>query len=293
MDNLGITANALIFRGRPEPENIFSVLAFMSAGFNGILFMYAIFKLRDLANRKMQNFIIILASLIGTISPIIFFGIKTNNGTGLITLNSIYHALVWLSFISIFPSWARKLKSSGIETHVKAAKVLVILSCVYALVTIIISIVAETKVSGAAANINTLLYGRGRGSISNDLILFSQLINFLYHCNWAYVGIGAILLTIFLGSLSQAFNYVKTPAVVFYVTALVAVITDTVIVTSGDDITNSDSPLAIAVANFIFVDACNVIAMYIFILTSSKWTTDPTSNFESKTAVPDSSTDYV
>ncbi len=188
-----------------------------------------------------------------------------------ITLNILYYALVWLSFISIFPFWARNLHAVGVETHPGVAKALAILAYLYALITIIVAIVAETKAAGAASSFDSL--GTNQKYLSNDLAIFLYLMYFLSTQNCMYVIITFILMCIFLGKVSKlsTHNY-KTSAATFFVLATIAVATDTAMIFTMNFYRFAQYPLMLQfMISFVSVDFCNFVALLVVLIFSSKW----------------------
>lgn len=146
MDNFDATTVTIAFRvADPEPGELFSIFAYVGGALNILLFLYSVKKMFGRNVHTAQVLCALLALLLGGIYSIVFFTVKVRYTASFIALNSLYHSLVWISFMSIFPFWARKLRSSGVKTYLLVAKILVLIACLYAPIAIILSIVAGAR----------------------------------------------------------------------------------------------------------------------------------------------------
>jgi hypothetical protein len=260
MENIGYHNLIIGTYKHPLLKDFVSGLSYTGIILNAGVIGLSIYKMikRDKTTDPLRGYIIpIIAGPVGCGGYSIYFMDK--NGQGFYPIDLTYHALVWLSAISVFGSVATAQNpSAGITT----GHIAVYIGYLLLATNLICGIVFETM----PINFNDIMEGN---YTLDQLRRYADLSQYITNANWVFIGVFLFLVIRYYSHLKV--NGLLVGIISYLFLSLVSLITDTATAYADSRYATVGSIKAILIANFILVDVIGVAQMIISIMLCKKW----------------------
>jgi hypothetical protein len=260
MENIGYHNLIIGTYKHPLLKDLVSGLSYTGIILNAGVIGLSIYKMikRDKSTDPLRGYIIpIVAGLVGCGGYSIYFMDK--NGQGFYPIDLTYHALVWLSAISVFGSVATAQNPSG---GITTGHIAVYIGYFLLATNLICGIVFETM----PINFNDIMEGN---YTLDQLRRYADLSQYIMNANWVFIGVFLFLVIRYYSHLKV--NGLLVGIISYLFLSLVSLITDTATVYADSRYATVGSIKAILVANFILVDVISVAQMIMSIMLCKKW----------------------